>query len=136
MRTSTTAMSGLCTPTLRSKSSASPAWPTTSKPDSSSSRAIPSRSSTESSAITTRMRSSGAARISHRHDDRAVRAPVSEGPDGLGDPAHGKRPADDGCDHQLPDALIDPGRADSDEQLVVTDHRRFDLPEPQDVRLA
>src|SRR3954454_19304034 len=82
------------------------------------------------------MRSSGAARISHRDDDRAVRAPVSEGPDGLESLSHGKRPADDGCDHQLPNALIDPGRADSDEQLVVTDHRRFDLPEPQDVRRA
>ena len=33
MRTSTTATSGWCAPTLRSSSSASPAWPTTSKPD-------------------------------------------------------------------------------------------------------
>src|SRR3954466_1414762 len=54
MRTSTTATSGLCAPTLRSRSSASPASPATSKPDSSSSRARPSRSSTESSASTTR----------------------------------------------------------------------------------
>ena len=53
IRTSTTATSGLCAPTLRSRSSASPAWPATSKPDSSSRRARPSRSSTESSATTT-----------------------------------------------------------------------------------
>src|SRR5690349_20304865 len=31
MRTSTTATSGLCAPTLRIRSSASPAWPTTSR---------------------------------------------------------------------------------------------------------
>src|SRR5215216_4308883 len=54
MRTSTTATSGLCAPTLRIRSSASPAWPTTSKPDSSSRRQRPSRRRTESSATTTR----------------------------------------------------------------------------------
>src|SRR5215208_2573845 len=54
IRTSTTATSGLCAPTLRIRSSASPAWPTTSNPDSSSRRQRPSRSSTESSATTTR----------------------------------------------------------------------------------
>ena len=53
---SVTATSGLCARTLRSRSSASDAWPTTSKPASSSSRARPARSRTESSAITTRMR--------------------------------------------------------------------------------
>ena len=55
IRTSTIATSGLCARTFRSRSSASPAWPTTSKPASSSSRAAPSRRSTASSAITTRM---------------------------------------------------------------------------------
>ena len=53
MRTSMTATSGLCAPTLRSRSSASPAWPATSKPESSSRRHRPSRNSTESSATTT-----------------------------------------------------------------------------------
>src|SRR3954451_19695608 len=57
MRTSTTATSGLCAPTLRSRSSPSPAWPTTSKPDVSNNRAMPSRSSTVSSAPTPRPRS-------------------------------------------------------------------------------
>ena len=54
MRTSTIATSGLWALTLRSRSSASPAWPTTSIPASSSSRATPARSRTESSASTTR----------------------------------------------------------------------------------
>ena len=51
---STTATSGRCIATWRSRSSAFPDCATTSKPASSSSRAIPSRSSTESSASTTR----------------------------------------------------------------------------------
>src|SRR3954470_6582987 len=55
MRMSTTATSGLWAPTLRIRSSASPAWPATSKPESSSRRVSPSRSSTESSAMTMRM---------------------------------------------------------------------------------
>ena len=54
IRMSTIATSGLYERTLSSRSSAFPAWPTTSKPPSSSSRAIPSRRSTESSASTTR----------------------------------------------------------------------------------
>ena len=49
IRMSTIATSGLWARTLRSSSSASPAWPTTSIPASSSRRAAPSRSSTESS---------------------------------------------------------------------------------------
>src|SRR3954451_2922292 len=55
IRTSTTATSGLWAPTFRIRSSASPAWPTTSKPDSSSRRTRPSRRRTESSATTTRV---------------------------------------------------------------------------------
>ena len=58
---SITATSGLWARTLRSRSSASPAWATTSKPASSSSRAAPSRRSTASSAITMRMESPRAA---------------------------------------------------------------------------
>ena len=58
MRTSTMATSGRCARTLRSRSSRSPAWPTTSKPDSSSSRTMPARSRTESSPTTTRSGSS------------------------------------------------------------------------------
>ena len=54
MRMSTTATSGWCMRTLRTRSSAVPAWATTSKPQSESSRATPSRRSTESSASTTR----------------------------------------------------------------------------------
>ena len=54
IRMSTTATSGRCIATWRRRSSAVPDCATTSKPDSSSSRAIPSRSSTESSASTTR----------------------------------------------------------------------------------
>ena len=53
MRMSTIATSGLCMATCRSRSSAVPDWATTSKPDSSSRRTTPSRSRTESSAITT-----------------------------------------------------------------------------------
>ena len=52
---STTATSGLYRPTWRRRSSASPACETTSKPDSVSSRATPSRSRTESSASATRI---------------------------------------------------------------------------------
>ena len=51
---STTATSGLCIATWRSRSSALPDCATTSKPASTSKRAIPSRRSTESSASTTR----------------------------------------------------------------------------------
>src|ERR1700754_2772610 len=58
MRTSTIATSGRWARTLRSRSSRSPAWPTTSKPDSSSRRAVPARSRTESSPMTTRRGSS------------------------------------------------------------------------------
>src|SRR4051812_47887362 len=53
IRTSTIATSGLWARTFRRRSSLSPAWPTTSKPASPSRRTTPSRSSTESSAITT-----------------------------------------------------------------------------------
>src|SRR3954462_1340859 len=56
MRTSTIAMSGVYDRTLRSKSSASTARPTTSWPASVRSDAIPSRSSALSSATTTRRR--------------------------------------------------------------------------------
>ena len=55
MRMSVTATSGLCARTLRSRSSASDACATTSKPASSSRRARPARSRTESSASTMRM---------------------------------------------------------------------------------
>ena len=51
---STIATSGLCARTLRSRSSRSPASPTTSKPSSWSRRATPARSRSESSASTTR----------------------------------------------------------------------------------
>src|SRR3954454_24764976 len=51
---STTATSGRCASALRRKASASPACPTTSKPPSASSRAIPSRMRTSSSPMTTR----------------------------------------------------------------------------------
>src|SRR4051794_18622752 len=54
IRMSTSARSGLCARTLRITSSPSPAWATTSNPWRPSSCAIPSRSSTVSSAITTR----------------------------------------------------------------------------------
>ena len=52
--TSTTATSGRCASALRSRSSASPACATTSKPASVRSRAMPSRSSTSSSPMTMR----------------------------------------------------------------------------------
>ena len=55
MRMSTSATSGLYERTFSISSSAVPACPTTSKPASSSRRAMPSRSRTESSASTTRM---------------------------------------------------------------------------------
>ena len=55
IRMSTTATSGRWAKTLRSRSSASPACATTSKPESRSRRTIPSLKSTESSATTTRM---------------------------------------------------------------------------------
>src|SRR5215218_8451505 len=58
MRTSISTTSGRCARTLRSRSSRSPAWPATSKPDSSSRRAVPARSRTESSPMTTRRGSS------------------------------------------------------------------------------
>src|SRR4051794_7959123 len=57
---STTATSGLWAPTLRRRSTASPAWPTTSKPASSSRRAMPSRKRAWSSPIT--IRTCGASR--------------------------------------------------------------------------
>ena len=53
---STMAMSGRYERTFISSSSAVPHWPTISKPLSSSSAAMPSRSRTESSAMTTRVR--------------------------------------------------------------------------------
>src|SRR4051794_15964098 len=58
MRTSIRTTSGRCARTLRSRSSRSPAWPTTSKPACSSTRTVPARSRTESSAMTTRKGSS------------------------------------------------------------------------------
>ena len=38
--------------------------------------------------------------------------------------------------HQVPDALVDPGRVHPDKHLVVADHRPVDLPELQDVGRA
>jgi len=38
--------------------------------------------------------------------------------------------------HQVPDALVDPGRVHADEHVVIADHRRVDLPELQDVGRA
>src|SRR5215203_6784734 len=55
MRMSTTATSGLWAPTLRRRSTASPAWPTTSKPASSNNRTMPSRRRAWSSPTTTRI---------------------------------------------------------------------------------
>ena len=59
---------GAVGPTLRRRSTASPAWPTTSKPASSSSRLRPLRKSSWSSPMTTRMRSptSASPRRPHR----------------------------------------------------------------------
>src|SRR6201994_3970649 len=51
---STTATSGRYASVLRTRSTASPAWATTSNPASASNRAMPSRSRTSSSPITTR----------------------------------------------------------------------------------
>src|SRR4051794_4610649 len=71
MRTSTIAASGLWARTLRSRSSASPACPTTSKPASSSRRTTPSRSSTESSATTSLIGETLAKRDAGAHDRAA-----------------------------------------------------------------
>ena len=68
MRTSTIATSGVYERTLSSRSSASPERPTTSWPASSSSDAMPSRSSALSSATTIRRRGA-VARCSVRHGD-------------------------------------------------------------------
>ena len=72
MRTSTIAASGLCARTFRSRSSASPACPTTSKPASSSRRTSPSRSSTESSATTSLIAANLAERDAGAHDGPAA----------------------------------------------------------------
>ena len=71
--------------TLRSSSSAVALWPTTSKPASSSSRAMPSRSSTPSSATTTRTGSPRAP--ASRRPAGSTAQPAAERLDAVGEPA-------------------------------------------------
>ena len=78
MRMSMMATAGAYDRTLSSRSSAVPLWPTTSNPASSSRRAMPSRSSTESSARTTRMRAPRPASFaSDRNGGKLAGAPGS-----------------------------------------------------------
>ncbi len=98
MRTSVTTMSGRCAIALRTRSVASAAWPTTSKPASVSNRTSPSRYSSWSSPITTRMGSPPRAPFPGRACCRTRAGPRARRPDRRARAAAAQEPTRRGVD--------------------------------------